>query len=100
MENKEKSDMIINSKDLGIERILELINRLTDKDHGCPWDQLQTNLSLAKHTIEEAYEVANSIESQSPRETSEELGDLLFNILFHIHIGSKNAEGKQKISSS
>ena len=86
----EESDLIIKNRDLGIARIMEIINRLTDKTNGCPWDLIQTNSSLAKHTIEEAYEIAESIESQSPDETRKELGDLLFNILFHIHLGKKN----------
>ena len=85
----EESNLRIYKEELGIDRISELINRLTDKTNGCPWDQLQTNLSLAKHTIEEAYELADSIENNSPTETCQELGDLLFNILFHIHIGAE-----------
>ena len=88
--SREESDLLINDKKLGIARIMEIINRLTDKTNGCPWDQIQTTSSLAKYTIEEAYEVADSIESQSPNETKKELGDLLFNILFHIHLASQN----------
>ena len=84
--NQERSDQIIRDKKKGLDRITEIINRLMDKEHGCPWDLIQTNQSLAKHTIEEAYELAESIESQSPKETCKELGDLLFNILFHIHV--------------
>ncbi len=90
LQKNKESDFLINNKKLGIERIIEIINRLTDEKNGCPWDQIQTHSSLAKHTIEEAYEVAESIETQSTEELSKELGDLLFNILFHTHIGSKN----------
>ena len=85
-----KSEKVINDRSLGIERIVEIINCLTNKKFGCPWDLIQTNTSLAKHTIEEAYEVAGAIESNSPQETCAELGDLLFNILFHIHIATEN----------
>ena len=88
--SREESDLLINNKNLGINRIMEIINRLTDKTNGCPWDQTQTNLSLAKHTIEEAYEVVEAIETKSPDKTKKELGDLLFNILFHIHLGEQN----------
>ena len=86
---KKESDLKIYKKELGIARISELINRLTDKIDGCPWDQVQTNSTLAKYTIEEAYELADSIETQSSKETCKELGDLLFNILFHIHISAE-----------
>ncbi len=85
-----KSEKVINDRSLGIERIVEIINCLTNKKFGCPWDLMQTNTSLAKHTIEEAYEVAGAIESNSPQETCAELGDLLFNILFHIHLATEN----------
>ena len=88
--SKEESDLKIKNKDLGITRIMEVINRLTHKTNGCPWDQIQSNSSLPKHTIEEAYEVAEAIESRSSDEIRKELGDLLFNILFHIHLGSQN----------
>ena len=87
--NRELSDQIINDRTKGLDRITEIINRLMDKENGCPWDIIQTNQSLAKHTIEEAYELADSIETESPEETCKELGDLLFNILFHIHVGEK-----------
>jgi MazG family protein len=60
-----------------------------DKENGCPWDIIQTNKSLAKHTIEEAYELADSIETESPEETCQELGDLLFNVLFHIQVAEQ-----------
>ena len=87
--SREYSDQVINDKTRGLDRITEIINRLMDKENGCPWDIIQTNKSLAKHTIEESYELANSIETESPKETCQELGDLLFNILFHIHVAEK-----------
>ena len=87
--NRELSDQIIKDNNRGLDRITEIINRLMDKEHGCPWDLIQTNKSLAKHTIEEAYELAESIETESPKETCQELGDLLFNILFHVHVAEK-----------
>jgi len=88
--SRQESDAIINNTNLGLDRITEVINRLTDKTYGCPWDQIQTNQSLAQHTIEEAYEVVDSIENKSANDTCQELGDLLFNILFHTHIASQN----------
>ena len=87
--NMEISDQIIKDTSGGLDRVVEIINRLMDKEYGCPWDLIQTNESLVKHTIEEAYELAESIETNSPQETCKELGDLLFNILFHIHVADK-----------
>ena len=87
--NRTTSDINIHNQTLGLERIREIIRRLTNEIDGCPWDQIQTNKSLAKHTIEEAYELADSIETQSSDEIRKELGDLLFNVLFHIHIASE-----------
>lgn len=87
--NIEISDQIIKDTSGGLNRVIEIINRLMDKEYGCPWDLIQTNESLVKHTIEEAYELAESIETNSPQETCKELGDLLFNILFHIHVADQ-----------
>lgn len=86
--NKESTEFI---KDLssGLAGIQELIVRLRDPEFGCPWDQLQSNKSLVMHTIEEAYEVAEAIESGTQNQACQELGDLLFNILFHIHIANE-----------
>ena len=83
------SDQIIQDKNRGLGRVTEIINRLTDKEYGCSWDLIQTNVSLAKHTIEEAYELAEAIETESPREICQELGDLLFNVMFHINVAEK-----------
>ena len=87
--DKELSNQIINDKTRGLDRVTEIISRLVDKENGCPWDIIQTNKSLAKHTIEEAYELADSIETESPEETCQELGDLLFNLLFHIQVAEQ-----------
>ena len=87
--DKELSNQIINDRTRGLDRVTEIINRLVDKENGCPWDIIQTNKSLAKHTIEEAYELADSIETESPEETCQELGDLLFNVLFHIQVAEQ-----------
>ena len=50
---------------------------------GCPWDREQTHLTLRTYLIEEAYEVLDAIEKGSPQELTEELGDLLLQVLFH-----------------
>ncbi len=50
---------------------------------GCPWDREQTHATLRTYLIEEAYEVLDAIERESPQDMAEELGDLLLQVLFH-----------------
>jgi len=64
-----------------LEGLLQLIRTLRAPD-GCPWDRVQTEKDLAKYLINEAYEVVEAIEEASPGHIREELGDLLFQILF------------------
>jgi MazG family protein len=66
-----------------IEDLLELMARLRDRDTGCPWDKAQTYESIVPHTIEEAYEVADAITRGDRAELKDELGDLLFQIVFY-----------------
>ncbi len=63
--------------------LLELMARLRDPDKGCPWDRQQTFATIAPFTIEEAYEVADAIDRNDPQQLRDELGDLLFQIVFH-----------------
>jgi nucleoside triphosphate diphosphatase len=63
--------------------LLDLMARLRDPQHGCPWDQKQTFATIAPYTIEEAYEVADAIERGKPEQIRDELGDLLFQVVFH-----------------
>ena len=53
---------------------------------GCPWDQEQTHASIRRNFIEEAYEVAEAIDEDSPAHLKEELGDVLLQVLFHASI--------------
>lgn len=66
-----------------IQRLLELMATLRHPDHGCPWDKQQTFASIAPYTLEEAYEVADAIERADTPALQEELGDLLFQVVFH-----------------
>jgi tetrapyrrole methylase family protein / MazG family protein len=56
---------------------------------GCPWDREQTHDSLTRHMIEEAYEVVHAIESESPGDLAEELGDVLLQVLLHAQIAEE-----------
>lgn len=83
-----ENDIIHNPKG-GIARLLEIMRRLRDPDTGCPWDIEQTFGTIAPHTIEEAYEVADAIERQAWDELRGELGDLLFQSVFHAQMASE-----------
>ncbi|HXS80626.1 MAG TPA: MazG nucleotide pyrophosphohydrolase domain-containing protein, partial [Gammaproteobacteria bacterium] len=63
-------------------RLLEIMARLRDRERGCPWDLEQTFATIAPYTIEEAYEVADAIERGDLEELKDELGDLLFQVVF------------------
>jgi nucleoside triphosphate diphosphatase len=70
-------------------RLLEVMRRLRDPNGGCPWDREQDFASIAPYTIEEAYEVADAIGRDSPGEIEAELGDLLFQVVFHARMGEE-----------
>jgi MazG family protein len=66
-----------------ISRLLALMSRLRDPQRGCPWDLQQSFSTIAPYTIEEAYEVADAIERNDLQDLRQELGDLLFQVVFH-----------------
>jgi ATP diphosphatase len=72
-----------------ITALLELMARLRDPVNGCPWDQKQTFATIAPYTIEEAYEVADAIEHGQPAQIRDELGDLLFQVVFHARMAQE-----------
>lgn len=72
-----------------IERLKEIMVRLRDPDGGCPWDVEQTFQTIAPYTIEEAYEVADAIERGDMGELRTELGDLLFQVVFHARMAEE-----------
>lgn len=71
-----------------IENLLKLASDLRGEG-GCPWDQEQTHLSVVPHLLEEAYEVVDTIESQNDAHMKEELGDLLFQVVFHCQLAKE-----------
>jgi len=66
-----------------ITKLLDIMAKLRDKQNGCPWDVEQTYETIAPYTIEEAYEVADAIDRNDMPALKEELGDLLFQVVFH-----------------
>jgi len=66
-----------------IERLVGIMARLRDPEHGCEWDVAQTFETIAPYTIEEAYEVADAIARNDPADLKDELGDLLLQVVFH-----------------
>jgi ATP diphosphatase len=71
-----------------IRELLGIMERLRAAD-GCPWDRAQSFASIAPYTIEEAYEVADAVERGDMRHLRDELGDLLFQVVFHAQIASE-----------
>jgi len=68
-------------------RLLEIMAKLRDPDGGCPWDLEQNFRTIAPYTVEEAYEVADAIERGDFEALREELGDLLFQVVFYAQMG-------------
>lgn len=72
-----------------LRRLLAIMARLRDPDSGCPWDQVQSFATIAPYTIEEAYEVADAIARGDMAALPDELGDLLFQIVYHARMAEE-----------
>ena len=72
-----------------IEKLLEIMARLRDPHKGCSWDVAQDFSSIAPYTIEEAYEVADAIARDDLEDLRDELGDLLFQVVFHARMAEE-----------
>ncbi|CAD7714992.1 Nucleoside triphosphate pyrophosphohydrolase [Xanthomonas hydrangeae] len=72
-----------------IQHLLQLMARLRDRQHGCPWNVEQTFASIAPYTIEEAYEVADAIDRNDLTGLRDELGDLLLQVVFHAQMAAE-----------
>ncbi|MCX7554568.1 nucleoside triphosphate pyrophosphohydrolase [Marinicella sp. S1101] len=72
-----------------INQLLEIMRQLRDPENGCPWDIKQDFSSIAPYTIEEAYEVADAIEENDMSALRSELGDLLFQVVFHAQMAAE-----------
>ncbi|WP_412174848.1 nucleoside triphosphate pyrophosphohydrolase [Actibacterium sp. XHP0104] len=83
------TDDLIHNPHGGMPRLLEIMRRLRDPETGCPWDIEQTFATIAPYTIEEAYEVADAIDRQDWDDLKGELGDLLFQSVFHAQMAAE-----------
>ncbi len=72
-----------------IQSLLNIMARLRDPQHGCPWDLQQDFASIAPYTVEEAYEVADAIDRKDLADLKDELGDLLLQVVFHAQMASE-----------
>lgn len=78
-------------KENEFEELVRLVKKLRSPQ-GCPWDREQTSETLKPHLIEEAHEVLEAIDSENPEDLCEELGDLLFQVLFHSEIAAEKED--------
>jgi MazG family protein len=75
-----------------IHKLLQIMADLRDPENGCPWDVEQSFDSIAAYTVEEAYEVADAIERKDMHDLKNELGDLLFQVVFHAQMAAENKQ--------
>ncbi len=73
-------------------RLLEIMQQLRDPEVGCPWDRQQNFESILPHTIEETYEVVDAILSGNMHDIKEELGDLLFQVVFYAQLAKEQGD--------
>ncbi len=74
----------------GFDRLVDVMTRLRGEG-GCPWDREQDHKTLKPYLLEEVYEVLEAIEAGDPGSLKEELGDLLFQVIFHSQIAKENS---------
>ena len=72
-----------------LDRLLAIMAQLRDPERGCPWDRAQDFATIAPYTIEEAYEVADAITRGDTTALKDELGDLLFQVVFHARVAEE-----------
>ncbi len=71
-------------------KLIDIMSKLRTPETGCPWDIEQNYSTIAPYTIEEAYEVADAIERGDMADLKEELGDLLFQVVFHSQMAAED----------
>jgi ATP diphosphatase len=75
-----------------IKKLLEIMAALREPETGCPWDIEQNFKSISAYTVEEAYEVADAIERDDMSDLRDELGDLLFQVVYHAQLASEQGD--------
>lgn len=79
----------LNGESRAIDRLLAIMARLRDPVSGCDWDRAQSFATIAPYTIEEAYEVSDAIDRDDFADLRQELGDLLFQVVFHARMAEE-----------
>ncbi|MBC8952841.1 nucleoside triphosphate pyrophosphohydrolase [Xenorhabdus sp. PB62.4] len=79
-------------KTISIERLKGIMAQLRHPQNGCPWDKVQTSATIAPYTLEETYEVLDAIERNDTHALKEELGDLLFHIVFYAQMAQEQQQ--------
>ena len=74
---------------MNLERLVAIMRRLRDPEHGCEWDRAQNFATIAPYTIEEAYEVADAIDRREMNALEDELGDLQLQVVFHAQMAEE-----------
>jgi ATP diphosphatase len=80
------------SVNYSLEDLLYLMRRLRDPQDGCPWDREQSLSSIVPHTIEESYELADAIGQGDFQQIKEELGDVLFQVVFYAQLAAEQEQ--------
>lgn len=80
------------TKTAQLSRLLDIMQQLRHPETGCPWDQKQSFESIVAHTIEETYEVADAIFSGDMADIKDELGDLLFQVVFYAQLAKEQGD--------
>ena len=75
-----------------LQRLLDIMARLRNPEGGCPWDLEQNFATIAPYTVEEAYEVADAIQREDMADLRDELGDLLFQVVYHAQMAREAGE--------
>ncbi len=89
MQDEQRQQFIDLSQTAPVNALVKIMQQLRDPLTGCPWDIKQTMQSIIPHTIEETYEVADAIYAGDPQHIKEELGDLLFQVVFYAQLGQE-----------
>jgi ATP diphosphatase len=77
-------------KKIKIQKLAKIMQKLRDPDSGCPWDTKQSYKTILPYTIEEVYEVADAIEREDFSDLKDELGDLLFQVVFYAQLAAED----------